>query len=114
MYVRITVHTKECRQDVDDIARESDSEIESLTDHGTEEDIMSIIEDDIYMYNMIFHPCSAQHTETTQETPFILSDTDTEDDSGISLRFSNDYYCTNSSHCSQSSAISSQTCNTLT
>ena len=108
---------KECCQDVDDIVRESDSEIESLTDHSTEEDIMSITEDDIYMYNMIFHPCHAQDTEATQETPFMLSDTDTEDGSGITLRFSNDYYCANSSRCSQSSAISSQhsqTSNTLT
>ena len=109
---RFTVHIymviKECCQDVDDIARENDSEIESLTDHSTEEDIMSITEDDIYMYNMIFHPCRVQDTKTTQETPFILSDTDTEDGSGITLRFSNDYYCANSSCCSQSSAISSQ------
>ena len=63
---------KECCQDIDDIARESDSEIESLIDHSTEEDIMSITEDDIYMYNMIFHPCHAQDAETTQETPLIL------------------------------------------
>ena len=105
---------KECCQDVDDIVRESDSEIESLTDHSTEEDIMSITEDDIYMYNMIFNPCRVQHTEIMQETSFMLSDTDTEDGSGITLRFSNDYYCTNSSRCSQSSAISSQTSITFT
>ena len=107
---------KECCQDIDDIERESDSEIESVTDHSTEEDIMSITEDDIYMYNMIFHPC---HIETMQETSFVsslLSESDTEDGSGITLRFSNDYYCTNNSRCSQSSAISSQhsqTSNTL-
>ena len=105
---------KECCQDIDDIERESDSEIESLTDHSTEEDIMSIMEDDTYMYNMIFHPCPI---EKMQEKSGLLSDSDTEDGSGASLRFSNDYYCTNISRCSQSSTISSQhsqTSNTCT
>ena len=64
--------------------------------------------------------CVSAPIETMQETSFVsglLYDSDTEDGNGASLRFSNDYNCTNSSRCSQSSAISSwhsQASNTLT
>ena len=88
-----------------------------MIDHGTEDDIISIMEDDLYMYNKILYPWHIKQIEAMQETPLVLSqlsiltDSEIEDGSVTSLHLSNDYYCTNSGsagRCSQSNATSSQ------
>ena len=68
-----------------------------MVDHRSEDEAVSITEDDLYIYNKILH---GQQTETLQQsTPLALSqlsillDSDTDDGS---VRLSSDYYCTNS------------------
>ena len=68
-----------------------------MVDHRSEDEAVSITEDDLYIYNKILH---CQQTETLQQsTPLALSqlsiliDSDTDDGS---VHLSSDYYCTNS------------------
>ena len=88
-----------------------------MIDHGTEDDVISIMEDDLYMYNEILYPWHTKHIDAMQETPLVLSQlsilTDSEFEGGsvTSLQLSNDYYRTNSGsagRCSQSNATTSQ------
>ena len=89
-----------------------------MIDHGNEDDVVSITEDDLYMYNKIVYPWHIKCTsETMLETPLVLSqlslltDSEFKDGSVCSLNLSNDYYRTNSGsagRCSQSNATSSQ------
>lgn len=88
-----------------------------MIDSGKEDDVTSITEDDLYMYNKIVYPWHIKDTETMLETPLVLSqlslltDSEFEDGSVNSLHLSNDYYRTNSGsagRCSQSNATSSQ------
>ena len=84
-----------------------------MIDCGSEDEAVSIIEDDLYMYNKILH--NQQRDILQQTTPLALSQlsilTDSDSDDSSSVRLSSDYYCANSGsagRCLQSNTSNSQ------
>lgn len=89
-----------------------------MIDYGKEDDVRSITEDDLYMYNKILYSWNAQTKALLlqqQQTPLDLSHlsllTDSEMDDG-SVHLSNDHYCSNigsGGHYSESQTNTSHT-----
>lgn len=89
-----------------------------MVDHGRADDVISITEDDLYMYNEILHSrhkhseMMLQHTQPPLNlSHFSLLTADSEDDADGSVCLVNDHYCSNNGsagHSSQPNTDSSQ------